>query len=135
MTNREKYLDEILAASPWGLFGDSLRPCGLRGCNDCTLDDSTGSDCTVARLKWLRAKADAEPKVDWNKVPVDTPVWVRDRDGNTWRPRYFARYENGLIYTWANGATSWSSDGIGTYWNQAKLAEGDDNGNNRGNEA
>lgn len=125
MTNREKYLDEILAASPWGLFGDSLRPCGLRGCNDCTLDDSTGSDCTVARLKWLRAKADAEPKVDWSKVPVDTPVWVRDRESDPWRPRYFAGVIGGSVHTWNGGTTSWSSDGGTTGWTQAKLAEED----------
>lgn len=125
MTNREKYLDEILAASPWGLFGDSLRPCGLRGCNDCTLDDSTGSDCTVARLKWLRAKADAEPKVDWSKVPVDTPVWVRDRESDPWRPRYFAGVIGGLVHTWNGGSTSWSSDDGTSDWAQAKLVKED----------
>lgn len=125
MTNREKYLDEILAASPWGLFGDSLRPCGLRGCNDCTLDDSTGSDCTVARLKWLRAKADAEPKVDWSKVPVDTPIYVRGRETDKWRPRYFAKYQDGLVHTWSGGTTSWSDSSSTTCWHYAKLAKED----------
>ncbi len=134
MTNREKYLDEILAAMSWGKFGGEIRCCQNNDCDDC--DFMAGiHNCDREKLNWLQAEADKKPEVDWSKVPVDTPVWVRDRDGNTWRPRYFARYENGLIYTWANGATSWSGDGIGTYWNQAKLAEGDDNGNNRGNEA
>lgn len=134
MTNREKYLDEILAAMSWGKFSGEIDHCQNHKCDDCDFETGQRS-CRKEIMDWLRAEVDKEPEVDWNKVPVDTPVWVRDRDGNTWRPRYFARYENGLIYTWANGATSWSSDGIGTYWNQAKLAEGDDNGNNRGNEA
>ena len=134
MTNREKYLDEILAAMSWGKFSGEIDHCQNHKCDDCDFETGQRS-CRKEIMDWLRAEVDKEPEVDWNKVPVDTPVWVRDRDGNTWRPRYFARYENGLIYTWADGATSWSSDGIRTYWNQVKLAEGDDNGNNRGNEA
>lgn len=114
-----------MAASPWGLFGDSLRPCGLRGCNDCTLDDSTGSDCTVARLKWLRAKADAEPKVDWSKVPVDTPIYVRDFECGEWWPRHFAKFEDGEVFTWDYGKTSWSTNGDTTCWNHAKLVKED----------
>lgn len=134
MTNREKHLDEILAAQHWGNFDGEIRGCG--NCPECDFNDGSNTfHCKKARLAWLRAEADEEPETDWSKVPVDTLIWVRDRDGDTWKPRYFARYENGLIYTWANGATSWSGDGIGTYWNQAKLAKEDDNGNNRGNEA
>ena len=67
------------------------------------------------------------PEVDWSKVAVDTPILVRDRDGDAWRPRYFAKYENDQICTWGNGATSWSGDGSMSCWNEAKLAE-DDNG-------
>lgn len=134
MTNREKYLDEILAAMSWGKFSGEIDHCQNHKCDDCDFETGQRS-CRKEIMDWLRAEVDKEPEVDWNKVPVDTPVWVRDRDGDTWKPRYFARYENGLIYTWANGATSWSGDGIGTYWNQAKLAKEDDNGNNRGNEA
>ena len=134
MTNREKHLDEILAAQHWGNFDGEIRGCG--NCPECDFNDGSNIfHCKKARLAWLRAEADEEPETDWSKVPVDTLIWVRDRDGATWKPRYFARYENGLIYTWANGATSWSGDGIRTYWNQAKLAKEDDNGNNRGNEA
>ena len=43
--------------------------------------------------------------VDWENVPVDTLIKVRTADYG-WKYRYFARYENGLIFVFTNGATS-----------------------------
>lgn len=62
--------------------------------------------------------------VDWSKVKVDTPILVSN-DNKEWIKRYFARYENGNVYGWLNGKTSWTATGelsIG-HWNYAKLAE------------
>ena len=62
--------------------------------------------------------------VDWSKVAVDTPVLVSN-DNKEWIKRYFARYEDGNVYCWLNGKTSWTATGelsIG-HWNYAKLAE------------
>lgn len=62
--------------------------------------------------------------VDWSKVAVDTPVLVSN-DNKEWIRRYFARYEDGNVYGWLNGKTSWTATGelsIGL-WNYAKLAE------------
>lgn len=62
--------------------------------------------------------------VDWSKVPVDTPVLVSN-DNKEWIKRYFARYEDGNVYCWLSGKTSWTATGelsIG-HWNYAKLAE------------
>ena len=42
---------------------------------------------------------------DWENVPVDTLIKVRKADYE-WIYRYFAKYEDGLIFTFANGATS-----------------------------
>lgn len=47
--------------------------------------------------------------IDWSKVPVDTPVFVRDGECEVWRCRYFAKYEDGKVYTWSSGRTSWSN--------------------------
>lgn len=62
--------------------------------------------------------------IDWHKVPVDTPVFVRDSECEVWRCRHFAKYENGKVYTWSSGRTSWSNfisdDPI--CWKYAKLA-------------
>lgn len=62
--------------------------------------------------------------VDWSKVKVDTPILVSN-DNKEWIKRYFARYEDGNVYGWLNGKTSWTATGelsIGC-WNYAKLAE------------
>lgn len=62
--------------------------------------------------------------VDWSKVAVDTPILVSN-DNKEWIKRYFARYEDGNVYGWLNGKTSWTATGelsIG-HWNYAKLAE------------
>ena len=51
--------------------------------------------------------------VEWEKVPVDTPVIVET--GLTKAKLYFAKYENGRIYCFRGGKTSWSSLGD-FYW-------------------
>ena len=63
--------------------------------------------------------------VDWSKVAVDTPVLVRDVKGQEWHKRYFAFFEDGKVYVWIGGATSWSADGNKDVlkWEYAKLAE------------
>ena len=43
--------------------------------------------------------------IDWENVPVDTLIKVRKADYE-WVYRYFAKYEDGLIFAFANGATS-----------------------------
>ena len=62
--------------------------------------------------------------VDWSKVEVDTPVLISN-DKEIWFKRYFARYEDGKVYCWLNGKTSWTAEcefSTG-HWDYAKLAE------------
>lgn len=62
--------------------------------------------------------------VDWSKVAVDTPIFVRNRIEDMWKCRYFAKYEDGKVYTWCGGRTSWSN--VIAYepvnWEYAELA-------------
>lgn len=51
--------------------------------------------------------------VEWEKVPIDTPVIVKT--GLAKAKLYFAKYENGRIYCFRGGKTSWSSLGD-FYW-------------------
>lgn len=62
--------------------------------------------------------------VDWSKVAVDTPILVRDSNESKWTKRYFALFEEGLIYAWESGATSWSVENNRrvVLWKYAKLA-------------
>lgn len=62
--------------------------------------------------------------VDWSKISVDTPVLVSN-DNKEWVKRYFARYEDGNVYCWLSGKTSWTAIcelSVG-HWNYTKLAE------------
>lgn len=44
--------------------------------------------------------------VEWEKVPVDTPILIK----GTFEilKRYFAKYENGYVYFYSDGRTSWN---------------------------
>lgn len=64
-----------------------------------------------------------EPEVDWSKVAVDTPILVKDFENENWLKRYFAKFENGKVYAWNDGRTSWSSTCDNISWKYAKLAE------------
>lgn len=62
--------------------------------------------------------------VDWSKVPVDTPILVRDLKAQDWGKRYFAFFKDGKVYAWTGGATSWSveDDKEALPWTDVKLA-------------
>lgn len=67
-------------------------------------------------------------EIDWTKVPVDTKVLVRASQKHRWDKRYFAKYENGKVFTFVNGYTSWSVSNTKflTSWEYARLAEIDE---------
>ena len=46
--------------------------------------------------------------VDWSKVQVDTKILVSE-DGKDWYRRYFAKYENGFIYAFPDGLSSFTA--------------------------
>lgn len=64
--------------------------------------------------------------VDWTKVPVDTPIYVRDSEEDDWLPQYFSGFVIGRVFAWVGGKTSFSaknklSNTIS--WNFAKLKD------------
>lgn len=94
----------------------------VSGCCDDCLFGGYGN-CAQKAMAWADAEY-IEPEVDWSKVPVDTPILVRDNRNNEWLKRYFAKYENKRVYAFCDGGTSWSSAGF-LSWEYAKLAEVD----------
>lgn len=62
--------------------------------------------------------------VDWSKVAVDTPILV-SANGRKWIKRYFAKLQDGEVYAWDDGVTSWSASHkhCTTAWPNAKIAE------------
>nr|DAV45566.1 MAG TPA: hypothetical protein [Caudoviricetes sp.] len=63
--------------------------------------------------------------IDWSKVPVDTPILVKDDCDDKWEKAYFAKHEDEMIYAWNNGRTSFSArNKDDTFiWDRAKLAK------------
>ena len=128
MKNREKYADkiiEIAARSKLALKDGKPVPCAEMRCSDCGFL-SPDYTCNYKVHEWLNSEYVEQP-VDWSKVAVDTPILVRDSREEAWRKRHFAKYENGIVYAWGNGTTSWSvySNNV-TDWKFAKLAEGEE---------
>ena len=124
MKNYEKYADEIREYNGINICSEFIKPHILEA------DNCNGIDCQrCAMLQMLWMLEDyKEPEVDWSKVKVDTPILVRqtkDKD-KEWERRHFAKYENGKVYAWGEGYTSWSSEGHMVIWNYAKLAESEE---------
>jgi hypothetical protein len=84
---------------------------------------NAGSRCNDACKEWCESEY-VEPQIDWSKVPVDTPILVKNIENSEWLHRHFAKFEDGIVYAWDNGRTSWSllSDEV-IDWKYAKLAE------------
>lgn len=63
--------------------------------------------------------------IDWSEVEVDTKILVRIFKSDNWERRYFAKFEDGKVYAWLNGKTSFSAtaDNDICPWTFAKLAE------------
>lgn len=131
MTNREKYAEQILdiAVTSSCIAVDKkgkLHKCNELDCIDCIFSRVERSEpsCKEKTKDWSEQEY-VEPPVDWSKVPVDTKVYVRDKENDKWLPRYFARLKYGNVYVYRCGATSFSAaDKNDVYcWNFVKLAE------------
>lgn len=120
MTNGEKYKDLILSTN---LFCDEfvkpfvLKKYGLK-CGDIHC-----GKCYAATTIFLNEEYQ-EPETDWSKVAVDTPILVSDTENDGWIKRHFAKIENGVVYAWDQGKTSFTAKAHEcTGWYHAKLAE------------
>lgn len=131
MLNIEKYKEmlinmEIIDVNKLAVVNDKPVKCtDLYKCDECNFGKK--KSCEPYLEEWLFSEYE-EPEVDWSKVMVDTPILVKDILKSEWIKRYFAKYENGRVYVWKEGKTSWSAvnehDVI--FWKYAKLAESEE---------
>ena len=132
MTNKEKYGNKIIELAidegVLALKNGEPAPCAKIKCEDCDYGKSDSCKGSAYNFReWLNSEY-VEPPVDWSKVAVDTPILVRGYEEESWKKRHFAKYENGIVYAWSAGSTSWSarmSNDI-TDWKFAKLAESEE---------
>ena len=124
MKNKEKYAKEILdiACSDSRLAFDKTTnkvvPCNGLCCSNCLF----GHNCDEAIKEWCESEY-VEPPVDWSKVSVDAPILVRDSKFDGWSQRHFAKCDNGTVYAWSDGRTSWTAYGKLNAHKYAKLSE------------
>ena len=122
MKNYEKYAEEIKNYEGNNFCNNFVIPVIRKGC-ECL---GSCEQCRMLQMLWLLEEYE-EPEVDWSKVEVDTPILVRNDDYATvaWLRRYFAEYDDGVVYAWNCGCTSWSET-VMTPWKYAKLAESEE---------
>ena len=96
----------------------------VRGFSTLWLQDKKTQECIEDMFNLDEiVRMDFEEIVDWSKVPVDTKILVSD-DGECWTRRYFAKYENGRVYAFYDGATSFTGSNESLLgWEYAKLYE------------
>ena len=118
MKNYEKYADEIKGYNGTRFCKDFIKQYILKP-DDCT---NVGcARCKMLQMLWLVEEYE-EPETDWSKVKVDTPILVRADEEEAWDRRYFAKYENGHVYAWVGGCTSWTEENASA-WKYAELLE------------
>ena len=129
MLNKEKYAKEILdiicdtGELPAVIKGKPYN-CEGASCEDCKFYNTS---CYNGFKEWANSEY-VEREIDWAKVPVDTPVYVRDNYDNDWHKGFFKGL-SGMYYgylVFEDGGTEWSTDGETDLWDQCKIAEGVD---------
>lgn len=124
MKNKEKFAKEIIEIVVTGsliaMRDGVLRECRGLNCSQCDFFSDRG--CREKIKEWAESEY-VEYETDWAKVPVDTPVLLKEKN-NVDNKRYF--YKNlseGALALFINGRTSWSSiaeAGVIKYYSHSK---------------
>lgn len=133
MKNREKYREELIksARTP----EERLNVCEFIRIN--VLPHFGTEDCCKVNCAWCKFLVDIwmdeeyeepeEPEVDWDNVPVDTLVRVRDSESEEWILKYFKGIDEEApecrFVAWDDGATSVTAYGNYTHWTFCELVE------------
>ncbi len=130
MKNKEKFRKEIidiaLENGTIAVIKETGKPkaCKETICPECIFYCMRKNECSALAKEWAENEY-TEPPIDWNKVPKDTPILVKETESAEWCKRYYANEMQGShVGAFADGATSWSDDGEKkiTFWKYAKLA-------------
>ena len=110
MKNREKFSKEILELliknHDIGILKTG-KPCMCKdtNCDLCIFYDTTGICTDTVTLEYMEQEY-VEPRIHWEDVPVDTPVYIYKPN----MPGHFASYDaqSNLIKVFDNGRTSFT---------------------------
>ena len=135
MNNREKYKDELIETiEKDGEICGFMKNHGVFQMFGKDLDSFCEMDCVAcgtALQLWLDEEYE-ETEVDWDNVPVDTLVRVRDFESEEWTLRYFkgidGEYPGSRFVAWDGGSTSKTAYGDYTHWKYCELVEDETQG-------
>lgn len=142
MKNRDKYKDGLIETIKTdGAICGFVRNHGVAHMLGKGIESYCKMDCIAcdtALQLWLDEEYEEpqKPEVDWDSVPVDMLVQVRDYKSDEWTLRYFkglsstpSAYPPEYKYeVWALGATSLTAEGDTERWRYCELVEDEDNG-------
>ena len=116
MKNKEKYLDEMLT-----MFNKNESSCSFKmGYVIKSCKDINCIKCEELFKAWLEEEyIEPEPEINWEEVPYNTKVYVRDDEYSDWKLRSFVCYNPKYFDPFICVANSGNS-AIG--WKYAKLA-------------
>lgn len=134
MLNREKFAKEIMDialehSTVCIKTNGNLCQCGEVPCGYCMLHKRANS-CADAFKRWCDSEY-KEPGIDWENVPVDTPVLVRNKRNENPQRRHFKRVNPNAKFlnyeTFPDGKTSWTNNGYtAENWVCCELAREED---------
>ena len=117
------------------------RLCHSQSCGGCPCYNKNVENCsllsigltdeeTIKYIKVVEEWTEEHPiEIDWYKVPKDTPVYVSQNKTDEKKCRYFDKYcpnSNEPFQCYSGGQTSWSSDGLMSWWGHCELAREED---------
>lgn len=138
MKNREKHREEIIKAiksrETCEFMNDTVIPefIGSKTDSKCICEMGDCRSCLIRFTLWLDEEymEPQKPEVDWDKVPVDTLVRVREREDEEWLLRYFKGINDKNLRrkyeAWESGATSKTANGKYLWWSYCELVEDED---------
>lgn len=144
MKNREKYKNELIdVIKKDGNICEFMIKHGVSQMfgkdTESFCRETECTSCTTALNLWMDEEYE-EPEVDWDKVPVDTLVRVRDYEDDEWLLRYFKGFNSAghpqntnpdvttrYYEVCALGATSVTAEWDTESWKYCELVEDEDN--------
>ena len=130
MKNKEKYKNELMNAIKDGRLCAFIQKYGVYRMFKPDWESFCGTMrcyfCPTVLQIWLDEEYE-EPEVDWNRIPIDTLVRVRNSEDEDWTLQYFKCISDIIpdhkFEAWDDGRTSQTTDGIIKHWKYCELAE------------
>ncbi len=123
MKNKEKYIDNIIEIVKYPNKACRFRIEKMfRSENGRCPEDLPCFECGVKFDKWLEEEYEP-PKVDWNSIPMNTIIEVRDYEDASWIKRSFAFYNENSDYPYVCIGNTKYNYGLTVSWKYARLLE------------